>query len=144
MNEAAPKSEKQVSHAVNLLDRLYHSRFMEILDAVHFEDFCNSVSTQLETSNPKIDQKFIVQFFISETPAELADPDAMHWFAVVYRVIQTDDGILMDSESAVYPREATHDLIDIPELNDIPFYTLQWDDIAWNQFDPNQPVHPEL
>ena len=143
MSEVAPRPEKQVAHAVNLVDRLYHSRFTEILDPARYEDFYDSIMTQLTSTPIQPGQRFVVQFFISETSEELADSEALHWVAISYKVLQTGEGILLDSEFVVRPRETTHDLEDLHEFSSIPFYALQWSDIAWDQFDPDQPVHPE-
>lgn len=140
--EPAPRTSKEVSHAVNLLDRLYHCQFAHVLKPGAFEDFRDAVFSHAIGENGSRPVELVVQFFISETPEEFAEPGALHWFGIKYGLEVEGDNVNLQASAVLTPKDPNHDIALMPEFEHTPICVLQWNDIAWDAFNPDVPVHP--
>lgn len=139
--ESLSVPEKRVNHAVNLLDRLYHGQIELVLKPDAFEDFKTSVFLQAANYDDERPQHFFLQFFISETPEELVTPESIHWFAIRYEMSIRGDDLELAAEFVLTPNDDEQDLHSIEKFQDTPFHVIQWSDVAWQSFNPDEPVH---
>lgn len=131
--------EKQPAHVANLLDRLWHYQFEEVLKPSAMENFRLSLEANFELTDNLNTDSLLIQFFISESKEELMADDTLHWVGIFYDVVTDDEGVIFNTRSIVVPKDQSQDVAMMPRFDNVPVCVMQWSDIAWDAFNPDEP-----
>lgn len=145
MSERPPKTEHPFAHdakaATAVVDALYHGEFVTTLKSESFEQLTESLGS-IVASEPSLGiGEVAIQFFLTDNPKELSDPDSLPWIALVCILFKEEDSFRIQAKRAIMPSK-NQDLLEIEGLEDIACIVLEWDDVR-EDFDVNRhrPCH---
>lgn len=130
------KAEKPIEHIFAVMDALHHGRHVTTLTPAAYHRFKEEVSLHAALQTSGVGE-LMVQFFIAESPEDFADHESLKWLALHYDFVRREGRIDMQTKGLIIPEDPNRDLLET-EFSSLPTVILQWQDIDWENFNPDR------